>query len=485
MIFFKKRVFTLVMLVAGVATVGVLASGTVVAQTDFLQGEQTAGLATVYADGKNAFSFPMANLPSEERTRFAIGNSFFRRNWVQAPSSTSARDGLGPHFIARSCGGCHTQDGRGKPPSILNRINSEQPVDLLMRLSIPGHDARNGVVAEPTYGDQLDNAAIDGVKPEGKVLIRYTPIHGQYPDGTTYTLQSPAYEITDLAYGPLNSQTMISPRIAPQLIGVGMLEAIAEQDILNNAASQATRSDAIKGVPNRVWDAFAKHEMLGRFGWKANAATLAHQTGAAFRADIGITSTHFPQEACTAKQLDCLHAPSGKDKDSGDAQVEVSDQIFNEVVFYQSALAPPSRRNTTDEQVVKGQFLFEQAKCAVCHKPSYVTDEGPFPGLSSKALKGLRIWPYTDLLLHDMGEVLADNRPDFKASGQQWKTPPLWGIGLIPDVNGHQQLMHDGRAKGVEEAVLWHGGEALESRNNFMAYSAQERAALIRFVESL
>ena len=442
---------------------------------------RTAGDVTVFADGRNAFSFPAANLPDEERTRFAIGNSFFKRNWVQAPASTTARDGLGPHFIARSCGGCHVQDGRGKPPEILDRLSTEQPVDLLFRLSIPGTDSKHGVVPDPVYGDQFNNAAVSGVKPEGKVHIQITEVLGEYPDGTPYVLKKPSYSFSDLGYGPMHPQLMVSPRIAPQVIGLGLLEAIEEKDVLSNAMQQAAQPGPIKGVPNRVWDAYAQKDMLGRFGWKANVATLAHQTGGAFLGDIGITSSLFPSENCTSAQKDCEQAPNG----SENGEPELSDKLFNEIVFYQAVLAPPARRNVNDAQVLKGQKLFEQAQCAVCHRPSYTTGKVPFPALSSKALEGQEIWPYTDLLLHDMGEGLADNRPDFKANGRQWKTPPLWGIGLIPDVNNHMRLLHDGRADGVEEAILWHGGEAEQSKNRFMNFSAEDRAALIRFVEAL
>ncbi|WP_370262157.1 di-heme oxidoredictase family protein [Limnobacter sp.] len=473
----KKR-FVLLSAAAG------LLAGLVLANPPAVQPmtPRSAGDATVFADGQNAFSFPAANLPNAERTRFAIGNSFFKRNWVQAPASTTARDGLGPHFIARSCGGCHLLDGRGQPPAIVNRINQTQPVELLMRLSIPGqHDGKHGVVPEPTYGDQLNNAAIHGVKPEGKVRIQITEIKGRYPDGTPYTLRKPSYSITDLAYGPLHPATLMSPRIAPQVVGLGLLEAIPEEEILSNAKAQSQRSDGIAGVPNRVWDAYAKQEMLGRFGWKANVATLAHQTAGAFLGDIGITSSLFPAENCTPAQLDCLAAPNGSDH----GEPELSDRLFNEIVFYQAVLAPPARRNTDDAQVLRGQRLFEDAQCAVCHRPSYVTGKAPFPRLSSRALEGQTIYPYTDLLLHDMGEGLADHRPDFLATGRQWKTPPLWGIGLIPAVNGHMRLLHDGRADGVEEAILWHGGEAEPSRQRFMNFNAKDREALIKFVESL
>ena len=184
------------------------------------------------AAGKNAFSFPFANLDDDERQRFAVGNSFFRRNWVEAPSSTAARDGLGPHFIARSCGGCHVQDGRGAPPDFKHGVN-EQPIGLLIRLSVPvkGSDPL-ATAPEPTYGDQFNNRAVGGVRPEGQVRIHLTPVKGRFADGTPYTLQKPMYGFADLGYGPMHPDVMLSPRIAPQIIGVGLLEAIAEADIL-------------------------------------------------------------------------------------------------------------------------------------------------------------------------------------------------------------------------------------------------------------
>ncbi len=437
------------------------------------QGDDThtGGATTVHATGRNAFSFPAANLPDEERTRFAVGNSFFRRNWVQAPASTTARDGLGPHFIARSCGGCHVQDGRGAPPDFRRGL-VEQPVALLLRLSRPDGSP------DPVYGDQFNNAAVQGVKPEGRVTMRWRDVTGRFADGARYTLRAPIYGFADLAYGPMARDVRMSPRIAPQLIGVGLLEAIAAAEIEGNAAAQATMPGPIKGQVNRVWDAFAQAQLPGRFGWKANAATLAHQTAAAFVGDIGITSTRFPHETCTANQHDCRAAHSG-------GQPEIDDKTLGDVVFYQATLAPPARRNADNMAVQRGQRLFVQAQCAACHRPSYFTAEGPFPALTSKALSGQRIWPYTDLLLHNMGPALADNRPDGLANGRQWKTPPLWGIGLIRDVNGHQRLLHDGRARGVLEAILWHGGEAERSKQHVLKMRRAEREALVKFVESL
>lgn len=444
-------------------------------------GEKTGGETTVWATGRNAFSFPAANLPDPERTRFVIGNSFFKRNWVEAPASTTARDGLGPHFLARSCAACHMHDGRGEPPPFTRGLSDQEPLALLLRLSVAGKDAHGGPKPHPVYGDQLNTAGVQGVKPEGRVRLRWEPVQGRFADGTAYTLQKPVYEIDRLGYGPLGKDTMVSPRIATQVIGVGLLEAVPERDILANAEAQAALPGPIKGKVNRVWDAFAQREMVGRFGWKANVATVAHQTAAAFHGDIGITSTKFPHETCTPAQKDCLKAPAGAAK----GKVEIEDKTLEDVVFYQAVIAPPARRNVNDAQVLRGQQLFAQAQCAVCHRPSYTTADGPFPRLTSKALSNQTIWPYTDMLLHDMGPALADGRPDFQASGSQWKTPPLWGTGLLKDVNGHTRLLHDGRANGVLEAILWHGGEAQGAKDHVLRLTREEREALVKFVESL
>jgi CxxC motif-containing protein (DUF1111 family) len=462
-------------------------------------GVLTGGAATVHATGRQAFSFPFANLGDAEQTRFAIGNSFFKRNWVEAPASTTARDGLGPHFIARSCAGCHVMDGRGAPPDWKKTLGPapDNTVALLMRLSVPGTPAPHaGVVPDPTYGDQFNNAAIQGVRPEGRVEIRSRPIHGRFADGTRYTLRQPLYTLAGLGYGPMAKDVRVSPRIAPQIAGIGLLEAIPEAEILRNARDQAAAPGPIKGQPNRVWDAFARAERVGRFGWKANVATIAHQTAGAFNGDIGITSSVFAQEGCTSAQKDCLGAPHGGGKRSGHdglmpaaqasaAVPEIDDETLGHVIFYQATLAPAARRKADDPQVLRGQALFAQAQCAACHRPSYVTAEGPFPALTSARVAGQRIWPYTDLLLHDMGAALADGRPDFQASGTQWKTPPLWGVGLIKDVNGHQRLLHDGRANGVLEAVLWHGGEAQPAKEQVLKMNRRDREALVKFVESL
>ena len=459
-----------------------LQANTSPANTDPANTEElTGGATTVWADGKNAFSFPAANLSDEERTRFAIGNSFFKRNWVEAPASTKVRDGLGPHFIARSCGGCHALDGRGRPPEVSQGRHAAL-VEMLVRLSVPGTaKLQDGVVPEPTYGDQFNNAAIQGVKPEGDVVLRYSPVRGRFADGTPYTLQQPKISFKNLNYGPMSPQVLTSARVAPQLMGIGLLEAIPEADILKNAADQAAAGGAVKGQVNRVWDGVAQQSRIGRFGWKANVASIAHQTAGAFRGDIGITSYLAPQESCTPVQKDCLQAERGGHGDSH----EIDQATLENVVFYQAVLAPVARRNVNDPQVRAGQALFAQAQCVACHRPSYTTGAGPNPSMTSPALSGQTIWPYTDLLIHDMGPGLADGRADFQASGSQWKTPALWGLGLIKEVNGHSRLLHDGRANGVLEAVLWHDGEAQSAKQQVLKMSKAERAALVKFVESL
>ncbi|MDK2125337.1 di-heme oxidoreductase family protein [Parachitinimonas caeni] len=436
--------------------------------------EYAGGDTTVFETGRNAFSLPAANLNEAQRTDFAIGNSFFKRNWVEAPSSTSARDGLGPHFIARSCGACHTEDGRGAPPDFKNGLQAEQPVALLFRLSIPGVGEHGSPKPEPRYGGQFNNDAISGVKPEGRVEIRYREVGGKFDDGEPYSLRQPEYRLTHLAYGKLHPQTMVSPRVAPQMIGLGLLDAIRPEDIEANAKRQAEAGGAIHGRPNWVWDAYAQKAVIGRFGWKANSGSIAHQSAAAFNGDIGITSSRFPAEECMPVQRDCQKAPRG-------GKPEIDDDKLDKLIFYSRTQAVPARRNLADPRVKAGEAVFHAAQCAVCHTPKYTT--GVLEGLPQVSNQTIR--PYTDLLLHDMGPGLGDGRPDFLAKGNEWKTPPLWGLGLVPVVNGHSHYLHDGRARNLMEAVLWHGGEAEPSKRQVLKLSKQDRANLIFFLESL
>ncbi len=425
------------------------------------------GETTAFSAGTNAFELSARNLTNELRRTFEVGDSFFNQNWVAAPASTVARDGLGPTHNALSCSSCHSHDGRGKPPD-----GPDDPErGLLIRLSIPGPD---GPIDDPVYGGQLQDRAILLVPPEGRVLITYEEMPGTYPDGTEYSLRLPVYTFEGLAFGPLHSEIMTSPRVAPAVIGMGLLEAIPEEDILALSDPDDADEDGISGRPNNVWDIRRGEKVVGRFGWKAGQPTAEQQAAGAFLGDIGITSTLFPDDNCPTVQEACLAAPDG-------GEPEIPDERLQKVAVYLQTLAVPAMRNTEDETVQQGATLFVRSQCAACHTTRYETgDTHPVEPLRSQV-----IFPFTDLLLHDMGSGLADNRPEADATGSEWRTPPLWGIGLVETVNGHTMFLHDGRARSLEEAILWHDGEAAGSRDLFMSLTAEEREALIKFLESL
>ena len=409
------------------------------------------------------------------RDQFATGNAFFRDAWVIAPASTTARDGLGPFFNATSCASCHQLDGRGRPP-----LPGEPGLtSMLVRLSVPGQNAHGGPAPDPTYGDQLANGGIPGVAAEGDVTITYTEEAGTYPDGTRYSLRRPAYALTNLAYGAAAGTAMLSPRVAPQMAGMGLLEAIPEATLVAGADPYDLNGDGISGRPNYVWDEGSAGRAIGRFGWKANQPTVRQQVAGAFSGDMGITSSLFPTENCTSPQLDCQRAPTGNT--SAQEPYELQPIILQKVAYYSATLAVPGRRRWQDAAVVRGKQLFVRLNCSGCHWPKVQTGASALePALSYQTIR-----PYTDLLLHDMGPALADNRPDFEATGQEWRTPPLWGIGLFQVVNRHTLYLHDGRARNLEEAVLWHGGEAQRARDAFTQLPAADRAAVIRFLNSL
>jgi len=309
--------------------------------------------------------------------------------------------------------------------------------------------------------------------PEASVRVVYEEIVGNYPDGTEYRIQKPTYFFDKLGYGEL-SEFHFSPRVAPSVFGLGLLDSIPKKALLTRSDPDDVDKDGISGRPNWVGNTVQARRSFGRFGWKANKASLLDQTAAAFQGDIGITSSLFPSENHTSRQTELASSPSGGDP-------EISAQDLEDVVFYLQSLAPPASRFENESEYQFGFELFSQAKCSSCHTPEYQTEEdSPLLALAAQS-----IFPYTDLLLHDMGEGLADNRPDFEATGREWRTPPLWGIGLIPKVNDHSRLLHDGRARNIEEAILWHEGEASKSRQLFMELKAEDRAALIRFIEAL
>lgn len=428
-------------------------------------------LLSTFDQSENAFGHQANGLTFEEDGFFVAGNALFQSNWVTAPASVQSLDGLGPLFNVSSCGGCHFKDGRAKPPA-----TPDAPLNgLLFRLSVPGSGPHGEPLGDPNYGGQLQDRSILNVLPEAKIRVSYTEQPGAYPDGNVYALRQPVYTFQDFNFGPLAANVQVSPRIAQQLPGLGLLEAIPESAILALADEQDRDNDGISGRANYVWDTEQQQTVLGRFGWKANQSSLRQQAAGAFNGDIGITSAIFPLEGFTDAQWQQYGGlPNG-------GQPELTEAQLAKITFYLQTLCVPARRNPEDALVKRGAVLFGQLGCAKCHVPSLQTGTAhPIAVLNHTAIA-----PYTDLLLHDMGEGLADNRPDFLATGREWRTPPLWGIGMVPTVNKHSYLLHDGRARNFEEAILWHGGEAAKSQTSFTQLTKADREAVLRFLENL
>ncbi|MFQ6551703.1 di-heme oxidoredictase family protein [Aestuariibius insulae] len=443
-----------------------------------------AGAATVRSSGtRDAFSQPSANISFERELDFKVGNGLFKKLWVSSPSSTLASDGLGPLYNARSCQRCHLKDGRGHPPD----GPEDSRVSMIARLSIPGgpdfgeiQDYLNSA-PDPTYGGQLQDFTVAGHPAEGRLAIRYTEEPISLSEGETASLRRPTYAIEDLGYGPLHPDMMLSPRVAPQMIGLGLLDAIPAADILALADPGDLDGDRISGRAQIVLSQEHGVPMLGRFGLKAGQPSVKEQSASAFSGDIGISTTLFPAAYgdCTEAQSACRTAPHGETAIHDNA--EIGDEGLDLVTFYASNLGVPARRDVDDPEVLHGKRIFYDTGCIACHTPKFVTHRLARQPEQSFQL----IWPYTDMLLHNMGPGLADNRPEVRATGREWRTPPLWGIGLTRQVSGHTYFLHDGRARSLLEAVLWHGGEAEAQKQAVVEMPKADRAALIRFLESL
>ena len=497
----------------------------------------SGGDASIESQNNDAFSFSPEAIQTDFSldATFVLGNQLFR---------TASRD-QGPLLNNGTCQGCHRNDGRGAPP-----VDQNTPmVSMFLRLSL-GNDADNNAIADPIYGTQLqtfglasfqgndisaglavheggDAAAIG----EAFAFIEYEPVVGSYPDGTAYELQRPVYKIRDLSYGDFSDGILISPRVSPQMIGLGLLEAIPEADIRALADPDDTDSNGISGRINERVSALSGETELGRFGYKATTSNILEQGASAYTGDMGSTNSIFTDEPCTSAQQACINQAM-LEANQGQDGTDITDVELALVEFYSRTLAVPVRRGfdqvtqTFDDDVLRGRSQFHLLGCAECHQPDYETGiaEGSILGTVQiinlipdappiEVLSNQRIWPYTDMLLHDMGgqcdavsretieeetcdtgpeclwvfrcEGLADGRPDGLASGTEWRTAPLWGLGLVQTVGPDAQFLHDGRARTIEEAVLWHGGEAQASLDAFMQLSSDERADVIRFLESL
>ena len=433
--------------------------------------DRAAGAFTVPEAGEGAFAQPAPALPPDAWEAFRDGRALFRQLWVIPP----ARDdldfvGLGPVYNDTSCLGCHVRNGRGAAPS-----GGDEPMHgMLVRLSLPGNGPHGGPNPDPNYGDQLNDHAIPGIAAEGAARIAYTERSVTFADGTSATLRVPRLAIVDLRFGALGDGVMTSPRVAQPVFGDGLLEAVSEADILANAARQAIPGSPIHGHVNRVWNVALGRVTLGRFGWKANQPSLAQQVAGAANGDMGLTSPLFPAKNCTSVQTACLAAPRGP-------QPELSAARLSAIVTYLMGLGVPARRDAGTPAVQHGEALFGALGCVQCHTASWVT--GPLPAFP--AASGQTIHPYTDLLLHDLGTGLADFRPDYLAGPAEWRTPPLWGVGLAQRVNPAAGFLHDGRARSLTEAILWHGGEAETAQAAFTRLPSADRNDLLAFLNSL
>jgi len=426
-----------------------------------------------------AFSQPAPALSERQREAFLRGQSEFNRPWVVFSFGPGGW-GLGPTFVADRCSACHLGGGRGNLPHSENA----QLTAMVVRVSEPGTGAHSGPKPLAHYGEQLQNRSLQGQQPG--MAFAYAPVPAEadlyvtwdeHPvrlaDGTDVSLRRPTLSVESPAFGELPPGTMTSLRIAPPVLGLGLLDAVADESILEIARRQ--RELGFNGRPNIAWSAIDRRMTLGRFGWKATQPNLRQQVAAAALHDMGLTSSLFPRQNCPEVQAVCRREVPGNDP-------ELFDSVWADLEMAMLGNAVPAPRDQDDPRVRRGAALFEQLQCDVCHVPTLRTVDyfARLPQLSRQTFHA-----YTDLLLHDMGEGLADNRPDFAASGRDWRTPPLWGLGLSKTVNGSSVLLHDGRARNVMEAILWHGGEAQGSRDGFAALSKADRDALVAFLESI
>lgn len=392
---------------------------------------------------------PVKGLSDEEYDKFILGRSFFKIPWVEAPSATTARDGLGPLFNANTCANCHPGNGRG---TLYNK-NENFSRSLVAK---PSYD--------PIYGSQIAINANHGIKFEGKPDIKFEEIEVKFPDGETDTLLKPIYALKDLQYGPLHVETVLSFRLAPSLNGIGFISQLKDEDILKNEDPKDKNGDGISGRANYIYSPITKKEELGRFSWKANITTLKHQVADAASNDMGLTTRYYEDENCTKFQKECNEAPKPRDK------IDLPELRLDAIVFYLENLKTYSA-NIKDNE---GYKIFKKIGCVSCHMDSFET------------ATGTKFAPFSDILLHDMGEGLADGKVEGKASGSEWRTAPLWGLSLHEKINGVRvRLLHDGRARDFQEAILWHGGEALKSKEEYMNLEKKDREKLLKFLKEV
>lgn len=413
---------------------------------------------------------PIDNLKDEEYDKFVLGRSFFTIPWVEAPSITTARDGLGPLFNANTCVSCHPANGRG---TLFNKDGLESR-SLVARLSVKPNESSEhkeflkfkGFVPDSVYGNQISINGIHGIDFEGKIKIDFKEIEVLFPDGEKQVLLKPNYLLENLNYGDLGKDTIVSYRLAPTLNGMGLIELISNEDILKNVDADDKNADGISGRANWVYSNLTKKEELGRYTWKASVYSLKEQVAGAANNDMGLTTTLFSYENCTSFQKACNEAAKAKDK------IDLPDERLDAITYYLKHVKAYTPKITKEYE--EGLEIFEQISCSKCHISSFETK------------KGFKVFPYSDFLLHDMGEDLADGKVEFKAMPNEWRTAPLWGLALHEKINKEKpRLLHDGRARSFQEAILWHGGEAQGSKENYMNLPKDKREKLLKFLEEL
>ena len=431
------------------------------------------GDTTVDTVGPRAFRSIAPNAANKWVFEFLFGQRMFDVVWDHDIISP-ALDGLGPTFNRTACRECHEGNGRGHAPETVGAPMKS----ILVRLSVPGQDQHGGPMPVPNYGDQLQDRAVPGVAPEGQAIMEWEEIEGKYGDGTPYSLRKPTIKFVNLAYGELPDDVMTSARVAQPVIGMGLLQSIPEKSLYALADPDDANGDGISGRVNVAWDMIDEEMQPGRFGWKANVPTMRQQSAGAALGDMGMTTELFQDNLCEPAQEDCIAMADKMAAKVGTP--EIVPEMFDAIVMYLMQVGIPMQRNADDPQVQRGEQLFRGIGCVGCHMPTQVAGDRTLP-----ALQGQVFHPFTDLLVHDMGEGLADGRPDFEASGSEWRTAPLWGIGLVHDVGGFNYYLHDGRARNLPEAILWHGGEAENPREVFRNLAKDQREDLLAFLSSL
>ena len=409
------------------------------------------GDTTVDDRTREAFSHPAANLTVEQQATFQLGSSAFAFHW---PIPL-----LGPLFNSDACAGCHGGNGRGLSQIGNGALQSQALIRVSLVDGVPGGmpDVPGGDIPVPGLGLQLQDHATVGL-PEVIVAQSWIEHAERYADGEVVMLREPRIDVHRPDGTELGADVRTSYRQAQAAFGLGLLEAVPPEALAALADPDDADGDGISGRLNQVWDPDLSAPAIGRFGHKATVSNLRQQVAAAFAGDIGLSNKLLPEI---------------------DGHRDLSDDQFEQTVFFAATVGVPAAapRNAAARE---GRALFDDLGCAACHVPTLETGDHAIPQLAHQT-----IHPYTDLLLHDVGDRLTDARRDFLAEGVEWRTPPLWGLGLVQVVQPAATFLHDGRARTLAEAILWHGGEAQAAQGAFRAATRQQRAALIAFLETL